>query len=104
MVGFIQAQENLNNQLAYENNYLKDEMSQLKVNLLKLIDENTNLHGELKSVTVSEILNELPNLINKSNATTKMTRVNTNLNAYQNGGDDTESLKDLLRNKEYLIN
>ena len=83
LVGLIQAQENVNYQLNYENKYLKDELGAAKVNLIKLIDENTTIHQELKNVTVNEILNELPNL--KSSV---------------NDENDQATLQTILRNKE----
>ena len=84
LVGLIQAQENVNYQLNYENKYLKDELGAAKVNLIKLIDENTNLHQELKNVTVNEILNELPHL--KSSV---------------NEENDQATMQTILKNKEY---
>lgn len=51
----------MNQQLVNENRFLKDEINNAKANALKLIEENTNLHNELKNVTIHEILNELHN-------------------------------------------
>ena len=59
LIQLIQTIENVNQQLLFENKYLKDEMTQTKASVLKLIEENTALHRELKSTTVIEILNEL---------------------------------------------
>lgn len=66
----------------FENKYLKDEMTKSKAGLLKLIDENANLHRELKNITVLEILNELQNLPPSQNDLT---------------------LQNQLKNKEYII-
>ncbi len=70
MIRLIQTVENVNQQLLFENKYLKDEMVKSKAGLLKLIDENANLHRELKNITVLEILNELQNLPSSQNEQT----------------------------------
>lgn len=63
MVRLIQTTENVNQQLLFENKYLKDEAAKAKANVLRLIEENTLLHRELKTTTVLEILNECQNNI-----------------------------------------
>jgi hypothetical protein len=70
LIRLIQTVENVNQQLLFENKYLKDEMVKSKAGLLKLIDENANLHRELKNITVLEILNELQNLPSSQNEQT----------------------------------
>ena len=40
---------------------MKEETSRAKANVLKLIEENTLLHKELKNITVLEILSEFQN-------------------------------------------
>ena len=61
LVRLIQTTENVNQQLLFENKYLKEETTRAKSNILKLIEENTLLHKELKNTTVLEILNEIEN-------------------------------------------
>ncbi len=39
----------------------KDEMVNYKSNMVKLVQENTQLHNELKNVTIHEILNDFQN-------------------------------------------
>ncbi len=82
MIRLIQTVENVNQQLLFENKYLKDEMTKSKAGLLKLIDENANLHRELKNITVLEILNELQNLPPSQNE---------------------QTLQNQLKNKEYVF-
>ena len=82
LVGLIQSLENVNYHINAENKYLKDELGSSKVNLIKLIDENTNLHQELKNVTVNEILNELSNFKTMTN--------------------DQATLQTILKNKELV--
>jgi hypothetical protein len=57
----IKSVENVNHQLLVENVFLRNEMGNAKANILKLVEENTALHNELKSTTVVEILNEFHN-------------------------------------------
>ena len=58
LVRLIQTTENVNQQILFENKYLKEETSRAKAAILKLIEENTLLHKELKNITVLEILGE----------------------------------------------
>ena len=83
----IQTTENVNQQLLFENKYLKDEAAKAKASVLKLIEENTLLHKELKNITVLEILNEFQN-----NNIGDVTRSDDN--------NQTENSK----NKKYLLN
>ena len=57
--------ENVNHHLLAENTFLKEEAVKSKSNILKLIEENSALHTELKNATVIDILNEFEN--NNSN-------------------------------------
>ena len=59
LVQLIRAVENVNQHVVFENKYLKEEAAAVKVHVLKLIEENTRLHKELKGVTVLEMLAEL---------------------------------------------
>ena len=59
----------MNQQLLFENKYLKEEISNGKAQILKLIQENTSLHRELKNVTVLEVLTELQNVPTNQNET-----------------------------------
>jgi len=58
LVRLIQTTENVNQQILFENKYLKEETARAKATILKLIEENTLLHKELKNITVLEILSE----------------------------------------------
>jgi hypothetical protein len=48
----------------------KDDISNLKITLMKLVEENANLHSELKNVTVHEMLLALENEIDPLHAKT----------------------------------
>lgn len=86
LVRLIQTVENVNQQILFENKFLKEEMTKAKANVLKLIEDNTNLHKELKNVTVLEILAEFNNMNqgNQSNFDTV----------------DQQTLHNQLKNKE----
>lgn len=86
LVRLIQTVENVNQQILFENKFLKEEMTKAKANVLKLIEDNTNLHKELKNVTVLEILAEFNNMNqgNQSNVDTA----------------DQQTLHNQLKNKE----
>jgi hypothetical protein len=58
-VRLIQTIENVNQQLLFENKFLKDEATKTKTDVLRVIEENVVLHKELKNCTVLEILTEL---------------------------------------------
>ncbi len=58
LVRLLQTTENVNQQILFENKYLKEETARAKATILKLIEENTLLHRELKNITVLEILGE----------------------------------------------
>ncbi|RNA06143.1 hypothetical protein BpHYR1_052677, partial [Brachionus plicatilis] len=92
LVRLIQSVESVNQQLLIENKYLKDETKNLKANVLNLVNENSNLHKELKNVTVLEILNE----------------IHCNPNLSQNQGNpptqSDEALKEELHQSQLLIN
>ena len=62
LVRLIQTIENVNQQILFENKYLKEETARAKATILKLIEENTLLHKELKNITVLEILSEFQQL------------------------------------------
>ena len=66
LVRLIQTVENVNQQIMFENKYLKEEMTKAKANILKLVEENTYLYKEQKNITVHEILAEFVN-VNQSN-------------------------------------
>ena len=61
MVRLIQTVENVNQQILFENKYLKEEMTKSKAAILKLIEENAFLYREQKNITVHEILAEFNN-------------------------------------------
>jgi regulator of replication initiation timing len=61
LINLIKAVENVNQQLLAENNILRSQCDNLKANVFKLIEENTQLHKELKNTTIVEILNEFEN-------------------------------------------
>jgi len=86
LVRLIQTVENVNQQVLFENKFLKEEMTKAKANVLKLIEDNTNLHKELKNVTVLEILAEFNNMnqLNQTNFDTA----------------DQQTLQNQLKNKE----
>ncbi len=82
MVRLIQTTENVNQQLLFENKYLKEETTRAKSNILKLIEENTLLHKELKNTTVLEILNEIENSM--GNLLYENENIQTNFNTQVN--------------------
>ena len=84
LIRLIQTVENVNQQLLFENKFLKEEITNSKANMLNLINENTSLHRELKNVTVLEILNE----------------VNQPPQTFQAGDQNLETK---LRTKEYVV-
>jgi hypothetical protein len=86
LVQLIQAVENVNQHVVFENKYLKEEAAAVKAHVLKLIDENGKLHNELKSITVLEILTELEQ---QQQQQQHVDGVNTN-----------QSLHDEIKNKE----
>ena len=55
----IQTIENVNQQLLFENKFLKDEATKTKTDVLRVSEENVVLNKELKNCTVLEILTEL---------------------------------------------
>lgn len=61
LVRLIQTVENVNQQILFENKYLKEEMTKSKAAILKLIEENAFLYKEQKNITVHEILAEFHN-------------------------------------------
>lgn len=69
-----------------ENSYLKKENSTFKAHILKLIEENTHLHNELKNTTVHEILAEFEQM------------KHDNANGYVPSNNQTN---DQLKSKEY---
>lgn len=71
LVRLIQTIENVNQQLLFENKYLKDEATKTKTDVLRVIEENVCLHRELKNCTVQEILMELQNSPDTLAATTE---------------------------------
>lgn len=89
LVRLIQTVESVNQQLLFENKYLKDEMTKSKANILKLIEENTYLHKELKNITVIEILNEFQNKEFTS--------------PQDLGNSQNDTLQNQLKNKQYDI-
>ena len=50
LVRLIQTIENVNQQILFENKYLTEETARAKATILKLIEENTLLHKELKNI------------------------------------------------------
>lgn len=82
LVRLIQTTENVNQQLLFENKYLKEETTRAKSNILKLIEENTLLHKELKNTTVLEILNEIENSM--GNFLSENENIQTNFNTQVN--------------------
>jgi phage shock protein A len=88
----IQSVENVNHQLLVENVFLRDEMGKAKGTIMKLIEESSALHTELKNTTVLEILNEFQNqaeqAINHSNKQFNATAENP-------------SMQNQLKTKEY---
>ena len=62
LVRLIQTVENVNQQILFENKYLKEEMTKSKAAILKLIEENSFLYKEQKNITVHEILAEFHNV------------------------------------------
>lgn len=58
LVRLIQSIENVNQQLLFENKYLKEETTKTKADVLKLIEENCAVYKELKSCTVLDILSD----------------------------------------------
>jgi hypothetical protein len=68
LVNLIQSIENVNHELMYENTFIRDEMSNCKDNILKLIEENSKLHKELKGVTIHDIITELKQNQNSKNS------------------------------------
>ncbi len=82
LVRLIQTTENVNQQLLFENKYLKEETTRAKSNILKLIEENTLLHKELKNTTVLEILNEIENSM--GNLLYENENIQTNFNTQVN--------------------
>ncbi len=59
LVRLIQTVEHVNQQLLFENKFLADEKNNMKAQNLRLIQENGNLHKELKNCTVQEILADI---------------------------------------------
>ena len=85
MVRLVQTIENVNQQLLFENKFLKEEATRTKASVLKLIEENSNLHKELKNCTVLEILAELQE-------------------GGETGSQQVQHQNAQLKYKEYLVN